>query len=181
METFINKTLAQLSAAMKANREDFINFFVSVSADSRFSMENAQKIVDYLSRNSLKIGSVELAEGLKVNIDWTALKSEEEVFPEMHKRFHDIHIPTFTEGMFVMSAGETPEVQQAFDETRDIGFYHKPKDAKPFKIEAFGFKFIPAGVYHGPLYGGFEDNEENYFTGNGKRQVVKVCIKILAD
>lgn len=99
----------------------------------------------------------------------------------MHELHHDIHLTTVKEGMYVMSAGETPEVQQPFDETKDIGFYHKPKDVKPLKIEAFGFKFIPAGVYHGPLYGGFEDNEENYFTGNGKRQVVKVCIKILAD
>ena len=182
MNEFIQESLACLAAALNTKKKEFINYFISVSANSRFTVENAEKIWRHLTNPANhKIGSTELAPGLKVNIDWTVLKEEAEVFPEVHAKFHDVHIPTFTEGMYISAASEDLPVHVPFDETKDIGFYEKPETSFATKIEKNSWKFIPAGVYHGPLYGGYEDDPKNYFLENGKKHVVKICIKILAD
>ena len=179
---FIKRQLANLAADLKKNQKEFINDFMSFSSDSRFTAENAKKIIEFLTApQNHKISSTELVEGLKVNIDWTVLKDEKEVFPEAHHRFHDIHIPTFAEGMFISSAATTLPVKTEFDETKDIGFYVKSADTFASKIAKNSWKFIPVGVYHGPLYGGFETSSENYCLENNKKRVVKICIKILAD
>ncbi len=179
---FVKRQLANLAADLKKNEKQFINDFMSFSADSRFTAENAKKIIEFLTDpQNHKISSTELIDGLKVNIDLTTLKNEEEVFPEAHHRFHDIHIPTFTEGMFILSAADTLPVKKEFDDAKDIGFYIKPNGAFASKIEKNTWKFIPAGVYHGPLFGGFETSVENYFLQNGLRRVVKICIKIERD
>ncbi len=155
---------------------------MAFSSDSYFTAENAQKIIDFLCNpQNHKIASTELIEGLKVNIDWAFLKSENEVFPEVHQHFHDIHIPTFSEGMFISSAADKLLVKTPFDAKKDIGFYIKPINAFASKISKNSWKFIPAGVYHGPLYENFENSSENYFLMNGRKNVVKICIKVLAD
>lgn len=182
MENFVKTRLADMAADLLKNRNQFMADFISFSSDSRFNEENAKKIVDFLTNpENHKIGSTEVADGLKINIDWTALKKKEQVFPEMHKRYHDIHIPTFDEGMFLVSASADMKVQTAFDETKDIGFYHNPETAGVGKISKNSWKFVPAKVYHGPLYGGFENNAENFLPDGEKLHVVKICIKILAD
>lgn len=182
MERFIKEKLAGLAATLNAKKQEFINDFISASADSRFTVENAEKIWTHLTNPANhKIGSTELAPGLKVNIDWTVLKEKAEVFPEVHAEFNDGHIPTFTEGMYISAASEDLPVHVPFDTTKDIGFFEKPETSFASKIEPNSWKFIPAGVYHGPLYGGYENNPANYFLKDGKKHVVKICIKILAD
>ena len=182
MENFIKARLNELAESLKARRDEFVNDFMADSADSRFTAENANKIINFLTNpENHHVGSTELVPGLRVNIDWTSPKTVEQVFPEVHRRFHDIHIPTFTEGIFISSASETLEVHQEFDTTRDIGFYVRPEDSRASKVNKNKWMFIPAGVYHGPLYGGFETSKENYFLQDGQYKVVKICIKILAD
>lgn len=181
-KNFIKENLTYLAGTLDGKLDEFVSDFVSMSADSRFTRENAYLIAEYLiNPANHKIGSTEVAPGIKVNIDWTALKEKEEVFPEVHHRFHDIHIPTFREGMFISSASENLPVHEAFDEDRDIGFYEKPEGAFAGLITPNSWKFIPKNVFHGPLYGGFEHHPENYFLEDGKKKVVKICIKILAD
>lgn len=181
-ENFIQERLAKLAAYLNENAKQFVNDFISFSSDSRFSEKNARKIFEFLiNPANHKIGSTEVADGLKINIDWTALKKKETVYPEVHHRFHDIHIPTFNEGMYLVSAGAEMKVQMSFDETKDIGFYHLPETAFATQIPQNTWKFVPAGVYHGPLYGGFENEKENVMLDGDKLQVVKICIKILAD
>ena len=182
MEKFVKARLNELAESLKARRDEFVNDFMADSADSRFTAENANKIINFLTNpENHHVGSTELVPGLRVNIDWTSPKTVEQVFPELHRKFHDIHIPTFTEGIFISSASETLEVHQEFDTTRDIGFYIRPEHSIASKVNKNDWKFIPAGVYHGPLYGGFETSKENYFPQDGQYKVVKICIKILAD
>ena len=182
MEKFIKKMLRELAESLNSRTEEFVNDFMAFSADSRFTRENANKIIDFLTNpENHKIGSTELVPGLKVDIDWTSPKTAEQVFPEVHRRFHDIHIPTFTEGIFISSASENLEVHQEFDTTRDIGFCIRPERSTASKVNQNNWMFIPAGVYHGPLYGGFATSKENYFPQDGQYKVVKICIKILAD
>ncbi len=181
-ETFIKERLAKLAVFLNSNYFQFINDFISFSSDSRFTEENAEKILEFLTNPANhKIGSTEVVDGLKINIDWTVLKEKETVFPEVHHRFHDIHIPTFNEGMYLVSAHAQMDVQTPFDETKDIGFYHRPETALVTLIPQNSWKFVPAGVFHGPLYGGFETESENVLPDGEKLQVVKICIKILAD
>ena len=179
---FIEQKLAELATAIEKKQKEFINDFSAFSADSRFTTENAQKIIEFLTNpQNHKISSTDVKEGLKINIDWTSLKEENEVFPEVHHRFHDIHIPTFTEGMFISPATAKLPIKKDFDDTKDIGFYIKPSNAFATRIEKNSWKFVPAGVYHGPLYGGFETSSENYLPEDTLKRVVKICIKILAD
>ncbi len=88
---------------------------------------------------------------------------------------------TFNEGMYLVSAHAQMDVQTPFEETKDIGFYHRPETALVTLIPQNSWKFVPAGVYHGPLYGGFKTESENVLPDGEKLQVVKICIKILAD
>ena len=143
--------------------------------------ENSEQIAEMLA-NGNKIGSTEVADGIKINIDWTALKKKEAVFPEVHHRFHDIHIPLFKiEVMYLVSSGTEMIVQIPFDETKDIGFYHLPETALATIIPQNHWKFVPAKVYHGPLCGSIETDDESVLPDGDKLQVVKICIKILAD
>ena len=120
---FIEQKLAELATAIEKKQKEFINDFSAFSADSRFTTENAQKIIEFLTNpQNHKISSTEVKEGLKINIDWTSLKEENEVFPEVHHRFHGIHIPTFTEGMFISPATAKLPIKKDFDDTKDIGF-----------------------------------------------------------
>ena len=182
-EKFIKDMLAKLAAYLKANANQFINDFISFSSDSRFTEENARKIIEFLTNpTNHKIGSTEVADGIKINIDWTALKKKEAVFPEVHHRFHDIHIPLFKiEVMYLVSSGTEMIVQISFDETKDIGFYHLPETALATIIPQNHWKFVPAKVYHGPLCGSIETDDESVLPDGDKLQVVKICIKILAD
>ena len=182
MEKFIKTILRELAESLNSRTEEFVNDFIAFSADSRFTAENANKIIKFLTNpENHHVGSTELVPGLRVNIDWTSPKTVDQVFPEVHRRFHDIHIPTFTEGIFISSASETLEVHQEFDTTKDIGFYVRPEHSTASKVNKNDWKFIPAGVYHGPLYRGFETSKENYFPQDGQYKVVKICLKILAD
>lgn len=74
-----------------------------------------------------------MIEGLKVNIDWAFLKSENEVFPEVHQHFHDIHIPTFSEGMFISSAADKLLVKTPFDAKKRYWFLYKTYKCFCFK------------------------------------------------
>ena len=171
--------MAFLAAYLQTVKTQFINDFVSFSADTRFSEENAEKLFSFLvDPKNHKIGSTEIADGIKVNIDWTKLKDEKDVYPEVHHRYHDIHIPTFNEGMYLFSAGANLIEHKQFQEAKDIGFYQKPETAKAILISQNSWRFVPKGVYHGPLYNGFINTEENFFEGEF---VVKICVKILAD
>ncbi len=181
MNKFIQDRLEALGASLIKNEEKFVKDFVSFSQDSRFSEENARKIIAFFKDPAnYKIGSTVIADGLKVNIDWAALKEYKEVNPELHKLWHDIHIPTFDEVMFIIPAGTKMEEIVAFDESKDIGFYELPKNAQPEKIEPYGWLFVPTEVYHAPLCG-INAKPQHVYCVDGKRMVVKVVIKILSD
>lgn len=181
MNKFIQDRLEALGASLIKNEEKFVKDFVSFSQDSRFSEENARKIIAFLTNPAnYKIGSTVIADGLKVNIDWAALKEYKEVNPELHKLWHDIHIPTFDEVMFIIPAGAKLKEIVAFDESKDIGFYELPKNAQPEKIEPYGWMFVQTDIYHAPLYG-IRAYPQDCFYEEGKQKVVKVIIKILGD
>lgn len=183
MDTFITKKLADLAKKMSACKEQFIEDFKGFCTDSRFSAENAEKIVEFLiNPQNHKIGSTELLPGLKVNIDWATSKSEKDALLELHHKFYDVHIPTFNEGIFMLPVGIEPEVVEKFDDGRDIGFYKVPKCCEPELIEAGSWKFVPTGIYHGPMFGEFANPEDAFFVDeSGKKFAVKIVLKIKAD
>ena len=108
---FIQNRLAGAMANLVENKEKFIADFVNFSSASRFSVENAEKIVDFLANPANhKIGSTVIADGLKINIDWANPKPLGAVKLELHKLYYDVHISTIFEGIYELPEGMIPEV-----------------------------------------------------------------------
>ena len=72
-------------------------------------------------KDSLPKGTIELTDGVKVNVQEPALLPRERVSLEAHRKYIDIHVPLKgTEAMGWTPTGACKHVREAYDEANDF-------------------------------------------------------------
>lgn len=182
MEKFIETRLANLSAILKKHEDAFISNFMLFSADWLFSASNAKKIISFLTDSqNHKEGVAEVTKGIMVDISLTKLRELGDVDIFLHKKYHEILMPTFNEGVFLFPHETGLKVVSPFDKEKDVGVYRSEGLSAPCIVKANSWKFIPRGTYHGVLFDAVPNRDDVFFKTENGKYVVNVCVKILAD